>query len=48
LLAVIATGTAGSTDDTRVLLACVVGLAMTAVYLFLVLGYGRRRRAIRQ
>jgi multisubunit Na+/H+ antiporter MnhC subunit len=31
-----------------VLLACVVGLAMTAVYLFLALGYGRRRRAIRQ
>ena len=47
-LAVIATGTAETTDDTRVLLACVVGLAMTAVYLFLALGYGRRRRAIRQ
>jgi hypothetical protein len=47
-LAVIATGTAETTDDTRVLLACVVGLAMTAVYLVLALGYGRRRRAIRQ
>jgi hypothetical protein len=47
-LAVIATGTAETTDDTRVLLAYVVGLAMTAVYLFLALGYGRRRRAIRQ
>jgi hypothetical protein len=47
-LAVIATGTAETTDDTRVLLAGVIGLAMTAVYLFLALGYGRRRRAIRQ
>ena len=47
-LAVIATGTTETTDDTRVLLACVVGLGMTAVYLFLALGYGRRRRAIRQ
>ncbi|HEV8207573.1 MAG TPA: MauE/DoxX family redox-associated membrane protein [Acidimicrobiia bacterium] len=47
-LAVIATGTAETTDDRRVLLACVVGLAMTAVYLVLALGYGRRRRAIRQ
>ncbi len=47
-LAVIATGTGETTDDTRVLLAYVIGFAMTAVYLFLVLGYGRRRRAIRQ
>ena len=47
-LAVIATGSAATTDDTRVLLACVVGLGMAAVYLFLALGYGRRRRAIRQ
>jgi hypothetical protein len=47
-LAVIATGTEETTDDTRVLLASVVGLAMTGVYLFLALGYGRRRRAIRQ
>ena len=47
-LAVIATGTAETTGDTRVLLAYVVGLAMSAVYLFLALGYGRRRRAIRQ
>ncbi len=47
-LAVIATGTPDTTDDTRVLLAYVIGLAMTGVYLFLALGYGRRRRAIRQ
>lgn len=47
-LAVIATGTGDTTDDTRVLLAYVIGFAMTAVYLFLALGYGRRRRAIRQ
>ena len=47
-LAVIATGSAETTGDTRVLLAYVVGMAMTAVYLFLALGYGRRRRAIRQ
>ena len=47
-LAVIATGTGETTDDTRVLLAYVIGFAMTAVYLFLALGYGRRRRAIRQ
>ena len=47
-LAVIATGSAETTGDTRVLLAYVIGTAMTAVYLFLALGYGRRRRAIRQ
>ncbi len=47
-LAVIATGTAETTGDTRLVLAYVVGLAMTGVYLFLALGYGRRRRAIRQ
>ena len=47
-LAVIATGSAETTGDTRVLLAYVIGMAMTAVYLFLALGYGRRRRAIRQ
>ena len=47
-LAVIATGTAETTGDTRVLLAYIVGLAMTGIYLFLALGYGRRRRAIRQ
>jgi hypothetical protein len=47
-LAVIATGTAETTDDTHVLLAYVVGMALTGVYLFLALGYGRRRRAIRQ
>jgi hypothetical protein len=47
-LAVIATGTGDTADDTRVLLAYVIGFAMTAVYLFLALGYGRRRRAIRQ
>ena len=47
-LAVIATGTGDTTDDTRVLLAYVIGFAVTAVYLFLALGYGRRRRAIRQ
>lgn len=47
-LAVIATGTGDTTDDTRVLLAYVIGFAMTAVYVFLALGYGRRRRAIRQ
>ena len=47
-LAVIATGSAETTGDTRVLLAYLVGMAMTAVYVFLALGYGRRRRAIRQ
>jgi Methylamine utilisation protein MauE len=47
-LAVIATGSPETTGDTRVLLAYVIGMAMTAVYLFLALGYGRRRRAIRQ
>lgn len=47
-LAVIATGSAETTGDTRVLLAYIIGMAMTAVYLFLALGYGRRRRAIRQ
>lgn len=47
-LAVVATGTAETTDDTRLVLAYVIGAAMTAVYLFLALGYGRRRRAIRQ
>jgi hypothetical protein len=47
-VAVIATGTADTTDDTRVLLAYAVAAAMTAVYFFLALGYGRRRRARRQ
>lgn len=47
-LSVIATGTAEAGDDTPLVLAYVVGLAMTAVYLFLAVGYGRRRRATRQ
>jgi hypothetical protein len=47
-LAVIATGTAETSDDTRLVLAYVIGAAMTAVYVLLALGYGRRRRAIRQ
>jgi hypothetical protein len=47
-LAVIATGTAETADDTRLVLAYVIGAAMTAVYVLLALGYGRRRRAIRQ
>ena len=47
-LAVIATGTAEATGATRVVLAYAVGVAMTGIYLFLAVGYGRRRRAIRQ
>jgi len=47
-LAVIATGTAETTGDARLVVAYVIGAAMTAVYVFLALGYGRRRRAIRQ
>lgn len=47
-LAVIATGTAETTGDTGLVLAYVIGAAMTAVYVLLALGYGRRRRAIRQ
>ena len=47
-LAVIATGSAETTDDTQLVLAYVIGAAMTAVYVLLALGYGRRRRAIRQ
>jgi hypothetical protein len=47
-LGVIATGTAETADDTRLVLAYVIGAAMTAVYVLLALGYGRRRRAIRQ
>jgi Methylamine utilisation protein MauE len=47
-LAVIATGTSRTTGDSELVLAYVIGAAMTAVYVFLALGYGRRRRAIRQ
>jgi hypothetical protein len=47
-LAVIATGSAETTDDTQLVLAYVIGAAMTVVYVLLALGYGRRRRAIRQ
>src|SRR5204862_4189846 len=47
-LAVIVTGTAETTGDARLVVAYVIGAAMTAVYVFLALGYGRRRRAIRQ
>jgi len=47
-LGVIATGIAETTGDTGLVLAYVIGAAMTAVYVLLALGYGRRRRAIRQ
>ncbi len=47
-LAVIATGVDEPADDAAVVLAYAIGAAMVAVYVVLALGYGRRRRAIRQ
>jgi hypothetical protein len=47
-LAVIATGASRTTGDSQLVLAYVIGAAMTAIYVLLALGYGRRRRAIRQ